>query len=121
MSTAPVPDFKDIVLIQLRAKARKRWASHNDAQDQFFDRLCRAYADLAGGLQQELDPDDPLVQYGTAAAVMQQCPRVPLELAAVQAMTWIKEAFDAATESLDRLDEYVEATAGQLELLGRDG
>lgn len=116
MSRSTVPDFREILAIQLTAKARTRWQRRNDRQDQMHNQLCQARALLAEGLGVTLDPDNDVC---ACCADGEPPSAAGLDDAARQAFALLTLAFAESLAADELLSEVNEATAQHIALLSR--
>ena len=116
MSRNTTPDFRDILAIQLTAKARTRWQRRNERQDLMHNQLCQARALLAQALSIPLDPDND-VRAGCADGGPPAAAN--LDEAARKAFALLTTAFAESLAADELLSEVNEATAQHIALLSR--
>lgn len=116
MSRSTAPEFRDILAIQLEAKARNRWQRRNERQDQMINQLCQARALLARAMGVPLDPDSDVC---FCCADGEPPEAANLEEAARKALDLLTLACAESLAADDLLSEVNEATAQHIALLSR--
>ncbi|MFY9461344.1 hypothetical protein [uncultured Aquabacterium sp.] len=116
MSRRATPQLRDIIAIQLTAKARTRWQRRNFRQDQMHNQLCQARALLAKGLGIGLDPDNDVC---ACCADGEPPSAAGLDDAARKAFDLLTLAFAESLAADELLSEVNEATAQHIDLLSR--
>lgn len=106
--------FADLLMIQLVAKARSRWAQHTDLKDLAHAAIAQSCADLANALGEPVDIDGDGKYFGTYIEVT---PSTTPEQAARKAFTLLGNVIALLMQADEALDEYAEATQAHIDLL----